>query len=405
MKENNLSITDIFSFTIYTLINALFVYKYSSRIISQFWAASLVYIVIVSLLIVLLFRKGGLRSSVKTQNSIYFFLIAFFAIVLTFSMIQFDPQQIRVGRYPAMYDWITKLLSSEFPYASDTNPSGFPFLFVMAMPFYFLGDLGFFQIFSFLTFAVLLYLRHSPKSINRFRLIFLLVTSPIFLYEIVVRSELFSNMVIVMLYLAVLEAYGQRVGHITLFFLGIIGGLLLSTRGVVLLIYIIILGYFLKRQIINHSLFFISMFVGFFLSLAPFLIWDWTYFINFGPFAVQLSYIPNWLLTLAIASSVLCALTIRSLKGIYSSVSFILFGVVSAAFVLAVLDLGWHKAVLGSGFDIAYFCLALPYLLISLEFAEKGTAFPDRVFAAGLTGNGVYSNASKGGTSRKTQER
>ncbi len=398
MKEKSTSITDICALVIYGLINVLFVYKYSSRIISQSWAASLAYIVIVSLLIVLLFKKGGWGIPEKTQNSIYFFLMAFFAVLLTFLMIQFDPQQIRVGRYPAMYDWITKLLSSEFPYASFTNPSGFPFLFVMAMPFYFLGDLGFFQIFSFLVFALLVYLRNGEKYINRFRCILLLVTAPIFLYEIVVRSELFSNMVMVMLYLAVLEAYGRRAGPVTLFFLGIIGGLLLSTRGVVLLIYIIVLGYFLKRQIVQGSLFFISMFVGFFLSLAPFLIWDWKYFLGSGPFAVQLSYIPNWLLTLAIASSVLCALTIRSLKGIYSSVSFILFGVISVAFVLAVFNMGWHKAVFGSGFDIAYFCFALPYLLISLEFAEKGTTFPERMFVVRPTGNGVHPNASKGGT-------
>ena len=381
MKENGTSITDICALAIYGLINAVFVYKYTARITSQPWAMSLLYLIIASLFVLLLFRRNEFKPCLKTQNVIYFSMIAFLAILFTFLMFHFDPQKIRVGRYPAMYDWITRFFNSEFPYASHTKPSGFPFLFVMAMPFYFLGDLGFFQIFSFLTFAVLVHLRHRQKSINRFRLIFLLVASPIFLYEIVVRSDLISNMVMVMLYLAIFEVFSRRVGHIALYFLGIIGGLLLSTRGIVLLIYIPVFGYFFRRQIISPGLFPLSIFVGFFLPLVPFLIWDWTRFISFGPLSIQLSQIPDWLLILSIASCLYCGLTIRSLKRIYSSVSFILFGVTCVAFVITVFDYGWYQSVLRDGFDISYFCFALPFLLISFDFPEKGTTLPDSVFA------------------------
>ena len=380
MKDNGLSITNICALAIYGLINALFVYKYTSRITSQPWATSLLYLVMVSLFILLLFRMTESRLGVKTQNLIYFSMIAFSAILFTFVMFHFDPEKIRVGRYPAIYDWITRMFNSEFPYASRTNPSGLPFLFVMAMPFYFLGDLGLLQIFSFLAFAVLIHLRHRQKSINRLRCLFLLVTAPIFLYEIVVRSDLCSNMIIVLLYLAIFEVLGPRAGHIALCFLGIIGGLLLSTRGIVLLIYIPVFGYFFRRQIIKDSLFFLSIFVGFLLPLIPFLIWDWAHFINFGPFSIQLSYIPNWLLIFSIAASIYCAVTIRSLERIYSSVLFILFGVTCAAFVMTVLDHGWYQTVQRDGFDISYFCFALPFLLISLEFTNKGTDSPDSVF-------------------------
>ncbi len=263
MKENRISITDICALGIYALINALFVYKYTIRITSQPWATSLLYLIMVSIFILLLFKKNEFRLSLKTEKVIYFSMIAFLAILFVFLMFHFDPQKIRVGRYPAMYDWITRFFNSEFPYAPHAKPSGFPFLFVIAMPFYLLGDLGFFQIFSFLIFAALVHLRHHQKSINRFRCIFLLIASPIFLYEIVVRSDLFSNMVMVMLYLAMLETLSRRAGNMALYFLGIIGGLVLSTRGVVLLIYICVLGYFFRRQIITCGLFFLSMLIGF----------------------------------------------------------------------------------------------------------------------------------------------
>jgi hypothetical protein len=384
LKTNRIPIPDICALAIYELINILFVYKYTSRITSYFWATPLLYLVIVNLFIILLLKHHEFGFSLKMQNLIYFSLIAIFAILLTTLMFHFDPPKIKVGRYPALYDWLTRIFNSEFPYASPIKPSGFPFLFVMVMPFFLLGDLGFFQIFSFIVFSVLVYLRHRQNSLNRFRLIFLLITAPMFLYEIVVRSDLFSNMVMVILYLAIFEILSREPNRPGLIILGIVGGLLLSTRGIVLLIYVAFFGYFWRRKIIRDGLFFISMFFGFLLTVVPFLIWDWRYFTNFGPFSIQLAHIPNWLLILSVASSIYCALTIRSLKRIYSSVSFILFGVTGVAFATMVFNCGWYKTVLGDGFDIGYFCFTLPFLLISLDFPEKETtSSPSGVFISG----------------------
>lgn len=381
MKGYRISTTDVCASAIYGLINALFVYKYTARITSQPWAMSLLYLILIGLFIIFLYHITEFKFSSKAQNLIYLFMIVCVAILLTILMFQFDPGKIRVGRYPALYDWITELLNSEFPYASHTRPSGFPFLFIMAMPFYFLGDLGFFQIFSFLLFAFIVYLRHRMERENRFRVVFLLVTSPLFLYEIVVRSDLFSNMVVIMLYLAILEIYLPKMRGLALCLLGIMGGLLLSTRGIVLLIYIPVLAYLFRGQIVKGSYFFLSMLVGFSLTLIPFLIWDFDYFINFGPFSVQLSYVTSWLLILSIAVSVYCALTIRSLTRIISSISFVLFGVICVAFIMAVLGFGWFQTVLGDGFDISYFCFTLPFLLISLDLSEKRISPPNKVFA------------------------
>jgi hypothetical protein len=383
MDQNKISVTDIFSLTIYAFINALFVYKYTARITSLPWATSLLYLVLLGLFVLLLYRMIELRLTPATENLIYYGLILIFAVVLTLVMFQFDPAIIRVGRYPAIHEWITRFLNSEFPYASHTRPSGFPFLFVLAMPFHFLGDIGYFQIFSFSVLGILIHLRYGPGGMNRFRCIFLLMAAPIFLYEIVVRSDLFSNMIMVMLYLAMVEMVGERASRIGLILLGIMGGLLLSTRGIVLLIYIPFFGYLFRRKIIRDGWFLLSMLLGFSLSLAPFLVWDWTNFTNFGPFSIQLSHIPNWALILAIAGSLCCALTVESLKRIYSSVGFILFGVTFMVFIISVIDFGWYPAVLGDRFDISYFCFALPFLLISLDFSEKRISQFDGMFANG----------------------
>lgn len=381
-KKSGISTNDLFALAIYGLTNALFVYKYSSRIISHSGALSVLYLVMLSMVILLLYRRVEFRFSLKVQNMIYLSLVACLAVSLTVLMFHFDPEKIRVGRYPAIYDWISRLLNSEFPYASGARPSGFPFLFVMAMPFYFVGDLGFFQIFGFLVFAFLVHLRYGGESMNKYRCLFLLITSPMFLYEIVVRSDLFSNMVLVMLYLAIFEIVSTRpMSHVGLSLLGLAGGLLLSTRGVVLLIYVAFFGYFFGKRAFNQALFFGSMLVGFLLPLVPFAIWNWNRLTSFGPFSIQLSLIPNWLLIVSIISTLCCALTIRSLARIYSSVAFLLFGVTCAAFILSVLGQGWYQAILGDRFDISYFCFALPFLLISLDFDGKRTARRQVMFA------------------------
>lgn len=388
MKENKITITDIWVLVIYELINALFVYKYTSRITLCPWAMTLGYLVGVNLFILLSFKNYESRLSLKTQHIIYFSMVAVLTILFTLFMFHFDPQKIRVARYPALYEWLTRLFNFEFPYTSQAPHSGFPFLFMLAMPFYFLGDLGIFQIFSFLIFAVLIHLRYYRNSVNRFRCLTLLIMAPAFLFEIVTRSDLFSNMVIVMLYLAIFEKLSPRLRYAALLILGIVGGFLLSTRGVVGLIYITFFGYYLRRRTIKDVLFFLSILVGFLLTLLPFLIWDWRSFINFGPFVMQmqLSHIPKWLLILPIASCIFCAMSIKLLKSIYSSISFILFGVACLAFAIVIIDCGLYDAVFGDGFDISYFCFALPFLLLSLDFHEKKTTSPNSMFAGAFRG-------------------
>jgi len=395
-RQNAVFINDSFALALYGLINTLFAYKYAARITSHPWVVSLVYLVLFGLLIWIVYRETDSRLRPAAENLIYLFTIVLLAVVLILVMSHFDPQKIRVGRYPALQDWISRLFDSEFPYDSPTRPSGFPFLFVMAMPFYLLGDLGFFQIFCFLIFAGLVYLRYRDQPVNGFRCILVMISAPIFLYEVVVRSELFSNMVMVMLYLAVLEIVGRKMSLSASIVLGLAGGLLLSTRGVVLLIYILVLGYLFRKKVVTGGLFYLSLVAGFVVSLLPFMIWDWKQFMNLGPLSKQLSFVPLWLLALSIVGCVYLALKIRSLRGVYAAVSLMLFGVVLMAFFRSILDYGWRQAVLKDGFDISYFAFAVPFLLIVLDFRQGKIRLAERMFATRTDGAHAVQEESSG---------
>lgn len=369
--KHRISTGNILPAVIYIFINALFVWKYAADYLQYPLMLSLIYIVIITIAIYLTLRGHRVNLSKSVQNKIYFSVVFLSACVLTIIMLQFDPARIAVGRYPAMYEWITRLLSGEFPYASSANPSGFPFLFILAIPFYILGDLGFFQIFSFLVFALVIHLSCSKNDLSRFRSILLLIAAPIFLFEIVVRSDLFSNMVMVMLYLLVFQLYGRERRSIFPVLLGLAGGLLLSTRGVVFIIYIIFFIFMVRENRFRYGLFISSMLAGFILTLAPFLIWDAKHFVESGPFAIQLSYIPVWVFILSIIASIACGLGIKTLKSIYTSISVMLFGIVLIAFVLSIINFGLTESVLGDRFDISYFSFCLPFLLMSLTITGE----------------------------------
>ncbi|MCX6827022.1 MAG: hypothetical protein NTV06_07140 [candidate division Zixibacteria bacterium] len=323
------------------------------------------------LIILFIFKAYSLNARFLVSEYRYFIMVGLIAVILTILFSQFDPSQIHVGRFPAINEWNAKILKLEFPYGSSTNPSGFPFLFILAMPFYLLGDVGFLQSFSFVVFAFVLYLLWPNDMMKRIRCLILLLAAPPFMYEISVRSELFSNMSLIILFLTLLELHKDwgRPLHSAVF--GFAGGLLLSTRGIVFLIYIIFLGFALRTKPLKRLIFVLSLIGGFLLTILPFAIWNFECFKSHGPFAIQISYIPIWLLVVATIISIVAAIKIRSLKQTYVATVLALGGVIMTVFVLSMVKNGLYNAVRGDEFDISYFCFVLPFLLIAWSLPEE----------------------------------
>ena len=370
--------TALIALAIYGFINILFIYKYASRFLTQSWIWILIYSFMMILLILVLYEDLEFNMPYRLQHIIFMSSVIAIAVLLIAAMLRFDPQHIRVGRFPALYDWIARLLSGDFPYISPTRPSGFPFLFAVALPFLLLGDLGFLQIFAFLLYALIIHLRHKENGMNRLRSLIMLTTAPIFLYEIVVRSDLFSNMVFIILYLLICEVSVSHVRTIPLFLLGLLGGLLLSTRGIVLPIYVLYFGYVFKDRLARGFTFASGVLMGFVATLLPFVLWNYGYFIDHGPFSIQMSYLPLWMALLSIIVCTYLALRVNSLQGIYRCITYMLFSIIFVAFVLSVKSNGWHSTIHGDGFDISYFCFTLPFLLLTLNYRgdEKTSSEP-----------------------------
>ena len=348
----------------YLFINFLFVYKYSARITNLYLTLSLLYSVIVLLAIgFALHQRGNLQ--VLSKSTVSFSIVFVLAILYAVVMFHTDPLSTRVGRYPALHTFIHRFLNGDFPYLPGQNISGFPFLFLLSLPFYLIGDLGLLQIFSFVIFSVILHKKYEEQKVSYIPLL-LLVLSPAFLYEVVVRSELFSNMVLVLFLFYILERIRPIKSVRTLFLVGILAGLLLSTRGIVLLPYLIYFVFYFKKDIRSLTLFGLSTALGFIITFVPFVIWNKELLIQNNPLAVQKSYIPAWLLILSILGCVLIGYSVDTFKRIYRSTALLVFGVVFFCFVIGMVQNSFDQAVFQS-YDITYFCFCLPYLLLSFD--------------------------------------
>ncbi|MGB7054996.1 MAG: hypothetical protein WBE28_06730 [bacterium] len=378
--QSKVSNPEFFALTIYLFINTLFVYKYTSRFTSTPWLWIACYLICISALVFLFYKDFDLKIHRKTSNSIFVVSVVFISLTLTLIMLHFDPGHIRVGRFPALEDWIARLLNGQYPYISPTRPSGFPFLFLLAMPFYLLGDLGLLQIFAFLIYVLILRSRYGGEGTNRVRTLILLTTSPVFLYEIAVRSDLFSNMVLVILYMMFCENRVRDTKIPALLIMGFVGGLLLATRGIVLLIFLLYFGYLFKNQLKRGLLFLTGIITGFIIVILPFAFWNIEYFMRHGPFSIQTSYLPFWLSILLIFLCIYFAGRATSPIIVYRYITSMLFAAVFIAFVISLIGRGWVDTIFGDRFDISYFCFTLPFLLLLLDYGRASANMDGKVF-------------------------
>jgi hypothetical protein len=124
---------------------------------------------------------------------------------------------------------------------------------------------------------------------------------------------------------------------------------------------------------------------GFLISLAPLAIWNWRYFIDRGPFAIQADYLPLWLAVISVVMCCYLAQHAKSIGVVYRYIATMLFAVVFIACMISVFNNGWRPVVLEDGFDISYFCFALPFLILTLDYGTAVEHVSGRMFSTPIS--------------------
>ena len=279
-------------------------------------------------------------------------------------------ESLTVDRWSVITSFLDSLLDGEFPYLAKShrgNPPGpFPVYFLIAFPFYLIGEIG---VFTVLGYIGLIFYINKNFTENRIKiiLILLLLISPASTWELTVRSTILINMVLILYYIKWISEKEENQNH-NFILPGILGGFLLSTRGIVALI---LLGFLSYNYLKNHKSYRflktgIFILLGFTVTLLPFFLWDAKLFILYNPITLQAGFLPSWIILIFIVLFILAGLKAENLQIFYNYVGVLLFAAVSCTFLINILQIGLYDSFIQSKFDISYFIFSIPFLLISI---------------------------------------
>ncbi len=187
---------------LYIFINVLFTYKYGIRLnIFNIYILTLLYIFLLVSVIFLFYRINFSKKIYK--NLFYIFSLTFFILSLWLNM-TIDGETLNVDRWSAMETAIRALLNDQYPYASidhlNGRTSNLPTLILIGIPFYYFGNVGYLQSFTFLLFMILIHDTFHNFKTRVFGLL-LLVLSTSYGWEIYTKSDLMSNFIIILIFL------------------------------------------------------------------------------------------------------------------------------------------------------------------------------------------------------------
>ena len=361
----------VVSLTAIVVVNLLVLAKYAPRVGMPWVILAAGYLGVVTAGVYGSRRRPG---SMTALRPLLFWTTVVLAALLYLLILDRVPLSgLRVDRWSAMTSFNSSLMHGQFPYLARTHLGsqlwGLPVAYLLGLPFQWLGDVGYLQVFVFVCFAVV-----CQRSWGRqFDLVWpfaLFATSPAYLWEVAVRSDLTSDALLCVLYLCLCARWRDRKTPAAMVTLGALGGLLACTRVVFALPCLVyFIGYFRRDQLKAGALLAgagAAVFAG---VLTPFVMWAPRFFLENNPLAFQVVLSPVPLRVAVAVVSLLAGYWAKDFRAKCLAGGLVILGGAMAVFMLQVQSRGLDRALFGNLFDISYFDLALPLLLVPLLFS------------------------------------
>ena len=362
---------------LYLIINILFVDKYAARITDFHWIVALFYL-FGAIFTILFITKHIANSAYNTRWEVGLgIMFLFVGIGIQYAL---DPYAIQVDRWSAIHNFLATMLQGDYPYGASTHLGGygspFPVWQLFHLPFYAIGNVGL-SIFV-VTIAFIATLHHFYSSKTALIAILLLGISPAFWYEIAVRSDLITNILLVATIAEWLTQKQIKLNQYPIL-LGVLSGLVLSTRLIAIIPLCVVYGYeFLQIGWKKQLLFILTTIAIFALTFLPFLLWNGStlLFFEYNPFILQTRQGSG--LVLLIFAIIAIGVTLYA-KGNHQYrlviTGLLLTLLVVMAFVEKMWQLNLWNGLFSSAFDITYLSTALPfyiaYLSCSIQYNKR----------------------------------
>lgn len=356
---------------LYLFINSLFILKYGLRLLPWYVviAACIVYGVIIAISCRYILPKLSTLTIYRGTALVAIFICLGFIVAFQYLP---DPMTIQVDRWSAIHNFLYNLTHGIYPYAAQTHLDGygspFPVWQLFHLPFYFMGNVGLSFIAGILLFAhsLSLHMKDKGETIA----CALLLSSPAFIYEVLVRSDLMTNFMVSMSILLYCIHYRLTIQKNPVL-LGIIIGLLMSTRLSAVIPFCIYYFYDLYHSKHHSQLLFITITVfTFCITFLPFLLWDkeMLLFFEYNPFILQTrqGHLTDFLLFIPLGI-LLAYWQQKEQNRFFLAIAFMLFALVVITFTHEMFINNSWLELFEPTFDITYFGMALPFTCAALS--------------------------------------
>ena len=357
---------------LYFLLNILFIWKYMSRTaynpLIGMAAFSVIVIGSVSIYQYIIKRDKWVKGTITI-------LLIAACLLIAFLLYHIDPLSVNVDRWSATSYFLDGLFAGQYPYGIHTHvcetnfPSPSPLWFYLNIPFWLLGDVGihlFFFLFLFIA-SVYWFTKSYQQTLL---LLILLLISPAYWWEVIVRSDGFSNDILIF---AIILFFEKRKFSFKNHWIAtsIICGMMAVTRlwaPIAPAIYLTKSFFKIShgRKILILAIILLVMFFFF----APYIFWDtdnWIFF-HRNPYMSETSTGNGWILLIMIVIALFLAFRYQTFNQYsrYTSCFFTLFFIISLLYnhIAYNSDVSFFE---DADFDISYLSLMLPYCLFLIS--------------------------------------
>ena len=300
-----------------------------------------------------------------------FFLFLIFTIWLNLTV---KGNDVNVDRWSAMDVAIKALLNNEYPYSAIDHMNGrtsnLPTLILIGIPFYFLGDVGYLQTFSFVIFTFLLAVFFNNYRIKTFGLL-LIIFSSSFGWEIYVKSDLMSNFIIILSFIILIQ---KKFNHKIIYIIitAIISSSLLLTRLVSIIPLSLTLLKKLYKLSTKNKIIFISTAIATIIILLIIAFKNFgtiDNFTKFNPFTLQNRQLPFLISLLCIIIPLFYSFRINNIFDLIKYTVIFLSIPILLSFTLSIINNGIYNCIFNSYYDISYLNIIIPFSIFQITLA------------------------------------
>ena len=310
-------------------------------------------------------------------------LLFVFIVISAFVFLKVPVTSLNVDRWSVITSFWDNYFHDDYVYFAKSTfgnaPGPMPFYFMLALPFYLAEKLDYFSLLGVIAFHLLL--QHKSRNTHfQSTSLLLLLSSTFYLWEVICRSNIFLNGALVLFSIVY---FLNSLEHRKRYFVahnGIMIGLLLSTRNVFIIPYIVLFLFVLKFRLISIKEFLqigAVALVSFVITFLPFVMNHFDDFMKANPFVIQSSFLMPLSYSMGcIAISFGTFFFVKQKSDVYFYSGLILFFTILLHHLYKIGEYGFRDALMGSRADISYFILCVPFLLYYVVNIEKQTDIP-----------------------------